>query len=67
MTRARHYSTREAMQALGVSRSTLYNWKAEADCQGPGKSDSLWWTQDTIRRLAKAHGRTLDESVFDVG
>ena len=67
MTRARHYSTREAMQALGVSRGTLYNWKAEADHKGPTANGSLGWTQRTIRRLARLHGRTLDETVFDVG
>ena len=63
----RFYSTRDACQALGISRSALYLWNVEPDSKGPGARDSLGWSERTIRRLAKEHGRELDTSVFDDG
>lgn len=65
MSKTRHYSTREVCRALGISRGTLYNWGAEPDAKGPNISDSLGWSQRTIRRLAKLHGRDIDETVFE--
>ena len=61
----RFYTTRDVCQALGVSRSALYIWKVQPDTKGPGPRDSLGFTERTIRRLAREHGRELDTSVFD--
>ena len=63
----RHYSTRDVCRALGIARATLYNWQVEPDHQGPGDRGTLGWTERTIRRLGKAHGRTIDETVFTDG
>ena len=54
------YTTRQMMDALGIkSRQTLYTWGCVPDVKAPGRTGRMMWTEDTIRRIADEHGRTV--------